>query len=68
MVLPSSETVLNLHGHNKSGSVLVLWSEKPQDPQLRVFVNMVCETLETARETREDSSVTCGPSRRLIPQ
>lgn len=68
MVLASYETVLHLYGHNKSSSVLVLWSEKPQDPQLWVFVNMVCVTLETARETWEDSSMTCGPWRRLIPQ
>lgn len=67
MVLASYETVLNLHGHNKSSRVLVLWSEKPQDLQLWVFVNMVCETLETAWKTTKDSSMRCGQRRWLIP-
>lgn len=61
-------TVLNLRSHNKSSKVFVLWSEKPQDSQLWVFVNMVCETLETARETRKDNSMTCGQTRCLIPK
>lgn len=67
MLLESSKIILNLRGHNKSTLLLVLGSEKPQDTQRGIFVNMICETFETTRQTAAKRCTVCGWRRSQIP-
>lgn len=50
MFFTCSQIILNLYGHNKGARLLVLRSEKPQATRPGIFVNMICETFQTAEE------------------
>lgn len=67
MLLASSKIILNFYGHNKSTQLLVLGSEKPQDALPGIFVNMICETFQTTRQTAVESCTVCGWRRSQIP-
>ena len=67
MLLASSKIILNFRGHNKSARLLVLGSEKPQDARPAIFVNMICDTFQTAGQTAAGSCTVCGWRRSQIP-